>query len=104
MSMTSNGESIGRIGDEPTGEVKYLSDGATLRGKIAGSRRENVIAAGERFLAATGGATGPVLCGAPVSQPGHDHHSPETSVARSCTAPFWFPGQAFEGTIWPVPG
>src|SRR5215510_12435156 len=36
MSMTANGESIGRIGDEPTGGVKYLSDGMTLQGRIAG--------------------------------------------------------------------
>jgi len=67
MSITSNGESIGRIGDEPTGGVKYLSDGATLQGKIAGSRRENVLAAGARFLAASGGDACLVVAGPLVS-------------------------------------
>src|SRR5260221_11051149 len=97
MSMTSNGESIGRIGDEPTGEVKYLSDGATLRGKIAGSRRENVIAAGERFLAATGGDAGPGLARPPGSQPGHDGQGTPSAGARCCTAPFGCPAQRFCG-------
>jgi hypothetical protein len=99
MSMTSNGESIGRIGDEPTGAVKYLSDGATLQGKIAGSRRENVIAAGARFLAASGGDACLVLAGPLVSEAGNDDQSTETAIARCCTARFGYPDEAFEGTI-----
>jgi hypothetical protein len=99
MSITSNGESIGRIGDEPTGGVKYLSDGATLRGKIAGSRRENVSAAGTRFLAASGGDACLVVAGPLVSEAGNDDQSAETAVARCCTARFGYPGEAFEGTI-----
>jgi Serine dehydrogenase proteinase len=99
MSITSNGESIGRIGDEPTGGVKYLSDGATLRGKIAGSRRENVSAAGTRFLAASGGDACLVVAGPLVSEAGNDDRSTETAVARCCTARFGYPGEAFEATI-----
>lgn len=99
MSITSNGESIGRIGDEPTGGVKYLSDGATLQGKIAGSRRENVLAAGARFLAASGGDACLVVAGPLVSEAGSDDRSTETAIARCCTARFGYPGEAFEATI-----
>ena len=97
--MTENGESIGRIGDEPTGGVKYLSDGATLQGKIVGARRENVSAAGARFLAASGGDACLVLVGPMVSQAGDDDQNTETAVARCCIAKFGYPGEAFEGTI-----
>ena len=99
MSMTANGESIGRIGDEPTGGVKYLSDGMTLQGRIAGSRRENVLAAGARFLAASGGDACLVVAGPLVSEAGNDDQSTETAVARCCTARFGYPDEASEATI-----
>jgi hypothetical protein len=99
MSMTANGESIGRIGDEPTGGVKYLSDGMTLQGKIAGSRRENVLTAGARFLAASGGDACLVVAGPLVSEAGNDDQSTETAVARCCTARFGYPAEASEVTI-----
>jgi hypothetical protein len=97
--MTANGESIGRIGDEATGGVKYLSDGMTLQGKIAGSRRENVVAAGARFLAASGGDACLVVAGPLVSEAGNDDQSTETAVARCCTARFGYPHEASEATI-----
>jgi hypothetical protein len=99
MAEAANGEGIGSIGDEPAGGVKYLSDGMTLQGKIAGSRRENVIAAGARFLAASGGDACLVLAGPLISQAGNDELSTETAVARCCTARFGYPGGEFEGTI-----
>jgi hypothetical protein len=99
MAEAANGEGIGSIGDEPTGGVKYLSDGMTLQGKIAGSLRENVIAAGARFLAASGGDACLVLAGPLISQAGNDDLSTETAVARCCTARFGYPGGDFEGTI-----
>jgi hypothetical protein len=99
MAVAANGEGIGSIGDEPTGGVKYLSDGVSFQGKIAGSRRENVIAAGARFLAASGGDACLVVAGPLVSQAGNDDQSAETAVARCCTARFGYPGEASEGTI-----
>ena len=99
MTVAANGEGIGSIGDESVGAVKYLSDGVTLQGKIAGSRRESVIAAGARFLAASGGDACLVLAGPLVSQAGNDDQSAETAVARCCTARFGYPGEASEGTI-----
>jgi Serine dehydrogenase proteinase len=99
MVVAANGEGIGSIGDEPAGGVKYLSDGVTRQGKIAGSRRENVIAAGARFLAASGGDACLVLAGPLVSEAGNDDQSAETAVARCCTARFGYPGEALEGTI-----
>src|SRR5215472_487659 len=99
MSMTANGENIGRIGDEPTGGVNYLSDAATLQGKIVRAQRENVSAAGARFLAASGGDACLVLVGPLVSEAGNDDQNTETAVARCCTARFGYPGEAFDGTI-----
>ena len=47
MSMAANEENIGRLGDEPTSEIMYLSNGAGPQAKIVGTQRDNVIAAGE---------------------------------------------------------
>ncbi len=99
MTVAANGESFGSIGDEPTGAVKYLSDGVTRRGKIAGSRRENVTPAATRFLEASGGDACLVLAGPLISQVGSDDQSVETAVARCCTARFGYPGETSEATI-----
>jgi serine dehydrogenase proteinase len=99
MSMTANEESIGRIGDEPICEVKYLGDGATVRGEIVGARRENIAAAGARFLAASGGDACLLVAGPLISHAGNDDQSTEGAIARCCTARFGYPGEPFEGTI-----
>jgi len=99
MSMTANEESIGRIGDEPTCEVKYLSDGAAVQGKIAGARREDVAVAGARFLAASGGDACLLLAGPLVSQVGNDDQSTDGAIARCCMAQFGYPFEPFDGTI-----
>lgn len=99
MSMTANEGSIGRIGAEPTCEVKYLSDGEAVRGEIVGARRENIAAAGARFLAASGGDACLLLAGPLVPQAGNDDQSIEGAIARCCTARFGFPDEPFEGTI-----
>src|SRR5215470_380919 len=99
MSLTANEESMGRIGDEPTGRVKYLSDTAALRGTIAGTRAENVAAAGARFLEATGGDACLLLAGPLMSPAGNNDLSIESAVAQCCTARFGYPGESREGTI-----
>lgn len=97
--MTANEESIGRIGDEPTCEVKYLSDGAAVREEIVGTRRENIAAAGARFLAASGGDACLLLAGPLISQAGNDDQSTEGAIARCCMARFGYPDAPFKGTI-----
>jgi serine dehydrogenase proteinase len=97
--VTANDESIGRIGDEPTCEVKYLNNGAAVRGEIVGTRRENIAAAGARFLAASGGNACLLLAGPLVSQAGNDDQSAEGAIARCCTDRFGYPDEPFDGTI-----
>jgi hypothetical protein len=99
MSMTANEENIGRIGDEPTRVIKYLSDGAARQGKIVGTRRESVVAAGARFLAASGGDECLVLAGPLMSPAGNDDQSTEVAVARCCMARFGYPREPSERTI-----
>lgn len=97
--MTANEESIGRIGDEPTCEIKYLSDGVAVQGEIVGARREDIAVAGARFLAASGGDACLLLAGPLVSQVGNDEQSTEGAIARCCTARFGYPVEPFDGTI-----
>jgi Serine dehydrogenase proteinase len=99
MSMTANEESISRIGDEPTCEVKYLSDGAAVQGEVVGARREDIAVAGARFLAASGGDACLLLAGPLVSPVGNDDQSTEGAIARCCTARFGYPVEPFDGTI-----
>jgi Serine dehydrogenase proteinase len=97
--MTANDDNIGRLGDEPICGIMYLSDGAGPQAKIVGAQRDNVIAAGERFLAASGGDACLLLAGPLVSEAGRDDQSTEGAVARCCAARFGYPGDPFEGTI-----
>ena len=97
--MTANEESIVRIGDEPTCEIKYLSDGAAVQGEIDGARREDIAVAGARFLAASGGDACLLLAGPLVSQVGNDDQSTEGAIARCCVARFGYPTEPFDGTI-----
>jgi len=97
--MTANEESIVRIGDEPTCEIKYLSDGTAVRGEIAGARSEDIAVAGARFLAASGGDACLLLAGPLVSQVGNDDQSTEGAIARCCVARFGYPTEPFDGTI-----
>jgi hypothetical protein len=97
--MTANDDNIGRLGDEPTCAIMYLSDGAGPQAKIVGAQRDNVIAAGERFLAASGGDACLLLAGPLVSEAGRDDQSTEGAVARCCAARFGYPGDPFDGTI-----
>ena len=97
--MTANNDNIGRLGDEPTCEVMYLNDGAGPQAKIVGAQRDNVVAAGERFLAASGGDACLLLAGPLVSEAGRDDQSTEGAVARCCAARFGYPGEPFDGTI-----
>jgi hypothetical protein len=99
MSMDANEENIGRLGDEPTCGIMYLSDGVGPRAKIVGTQRDNVVAAGERFLEASGGDACMLLAGPLVSEAGRDDQSTEGAVARCCVARFGYPGDPFEGTI-----
>jgi hypothetical protein len=99
MSMAANEENIGRLGDEPTCGIMYLSDGVGPRAEIAGTQRDNVVKAGESFLAASGGEACLLLAGPLVSAAGRDDESTEGAVARCCIARFGYPGDPFEGTI-----
>src|SRR5580692_13157451 len=99
MSMAANGENIGRLGDEPTAEIVYLSNGAGPQAKIVGTQREKVIAAGKSFLKASGGDACLVLAGPLVSEAGRDDDSTEGAVARCCLGRFRYPGDSPQGTI-----
>ena len=99
MSMGSNEENIGRLGDEPVCGIMYLSDGVGPRAKIVGTQRDDVVAAGEHFLEASGGDACLLLAGPLVSEAGRDDQSTEGAVARCCVARFGYPGDPFEGTI-----
>src|SRR5580698_7957457 len=99
MSMAANGENIGRLGDEPTAEIVYLSNGAGPQAKIVGAQREKVIAAGKSFLKASGGDACLVLAGPLVSEAGRDDDSTEGAVARCCLGRFRYPGDSPQGTI-----
>ena len=70
--MTTNEENIGRLGDEPTCEIMYLSNGSGLQTKIVGTQRDNVAEAGRRFLEASGGDACLLLAGPLVSDAGVD--------------------------------
>jgi hypothetical protein len=99
MSMAANEENIGRLGDEPTCEIVYLSNGVGPRAKIVGTQREKVIAAGKSFLEASGGDACLVLAGPLVSEAGRDDDSTEGAVARCCLGRFRYPGDSPQGTI-----
>jgi Serine dehydrogenase proteinase len=99
MSMAANEENIGRLGDEPTCGIMYLSDGAGPQAKIVGAQRDNVVAAGKRFLTASGGDACLLLAGPLVSEAGRDDQSTEGAVARCCVSRFGYPGASFVGTI-----
>jgi Serine dehydrogenase proteinase len=99
MSMAANDDNVGRLGDEPTCGIMYLSDGVGPHAEIVGPQRDNVAAAGERFLAASGGDACLVLAGPLMSEAGRDDQSTEGAVARCCVARFGYPGDPFEGTI-----
>jgi hypothetical protein len=99
MSMAANEENIGRLGDEPTCGIMYLSDGVGPRAEIVGTQRDNVVAAGKRFLEASGGDACLLLAGPLVSEAGRDDQSTEGAVARCCIARFGYPGDPFEGTV-----
>lgn len=99
MSMAANDENIGRLGDEPTCGIMYLSDGDGPNAKIVGTQRDNVAAAGERFLKASGGDACLLLAGPLVSEAGRDDQSTEGAVARCCVARFGYPGDLLDGTI-----
>jgi hypothetical protein len=99
MSMAANEENIGRLGDEPTAEIVYLSNGAGPQAKIVGTQREKVIAAGRSFLKASGGDACLVLAGPLVSEAGRDNDSTEGAVARCCLGRFRYPGDSPQGTI-----
>jgi Serine dehydrogenase proteinase len=99
MSMAANEENVGRLGDEPTCGIMYLSDGVGPHAEIVGTQRDNVAAAGERFLRATGGDACLLLAGPLVSEAGRDDQSTEGAVARCCVARFGYPGDPLDGTI-----
>lgn len=97
--MAANGENLGRLGDEPTCEIAYLSNGFGPQAKIVGTQREKVIAAGKSFLEASGGDACLVLAGPLVSEAGRDDDSTESAVARCCLGRFRYPGDSPQGTI-----
>jgi hypothetical protein len=99
MSMTMNEENIGRLGDEPTCEIMYLSDGSGLQTRIVGAQRDNVAEAGRRFLEASGGDACLLLAGPLVSEAGKVDESTESAVAQCCTTRFGYPGGPSQGTI-----
>ena len=99
MSMAANEENIGRLGDEPTAEIVYLSNGVGPRAKIVGTQRDKVVSAGQSFLKASGGDACLVLAGPLVSEAGRDDDSTEGAVARCCLGRFRYPGDAPRGTI-----
>lgn len=97
--MAANEENIARLGDEPTCGIMYLSDGVGTQAKIAGTQRDNVVAAGERFLKASGGDACLLLAGPLQSEAGRDDHSTEGAVSRCCMARFRYPGDSSDRTI-----
>jgi hypothetical protein len=99
MSMAANEENIGRLGDEPTCEIVYLSNGVGPRAKIVGTPRDKVTEAGQRFLKESGGSACLVLAGPLVSDAGRDDKSTEGAIARCCLARFRYPGDPSEETI-----
>src|SRR6202046_2071649 len=97
MSMAANEENIGRLGDEPTAEIVYLSNGAGPQAKIVGTQREKVIAAGRSFLKASGGDACLVLAGPLVSEAGRGKGSPEGAGARCWPGRLRHPGESPPG-------
>ena len=99
MSTTTEPGDIGLLGKEPSGELRYLSDGIKLAPEIVGAERQEVAAAGKRFLNASGGDACLVLVGPLVSETGKGDVSTESAIIRCCTARFDYPATRFPGTI-----
>ncbi|MGZ6375702.1 MAG: SDH family Clp fold serine proteinase [Ktedonobacterales bacterium] len=96
---TAEQDFIAALRDEPIAEIKYLSDGTGTRHKIAEAERQEIVAAGGRFLKATGGDACLVLVGPLVSPVGKDGQRTESAVIRSCLARFGYPETKHSGTI-----
>src|SRR5262249_29298160 len=69
-----------------------MSDGTGFRPEILGAEREQLRAAEERFLQATGGNLCLVLVGPLAPQPGKNDQSTENAIIRCCMEQFGYPG------------
>lgn len=97
--MSTEEASNSPFGSEPSGEVKYLSDGTGRQPDIIGVERQEISTIGKRFLKASGGDACLVVVGPLVSQWEVGGQSTESAIIRCCLGRFGYPGTPFPGTI-----